>query len=439
MSLAPGVRLGPYTIEALLGAGGMGEVYRARDCGSSAWSPSSCCPRPSRAIPGGLRRSPRGSEAARCVDFNHPHIAHVYGFEQASSPSGQAMHVLAMELVEGEDLACRLERRPIAQGEALAVARQIAEALDAAHEKGIVHRDLAPANVMLTLDGGVRSSTSGWRRPARPTDRPQRPPARSRRRFRRRSHGRERSSARRPTCPAQRAASPWARGPTSGHSAACCSRCSRVVDPSRGTRPPTRSRRSCRPTLAGTCCPRRLRSGCADCCADASKDASRRLRDIGDRSRTSTIRRRPRGHARARPHSPAAAAPPPAGARSHAAARGMHSPWHGGVSAPPVGRAPDPPHHDRAAARPELSSGNAASCPWRSSSDGRRLRLRRPSRRRHPALAKGAQQPRVEAARRNGGATHPFFSPDGEWIGYFAGGALQKVAASAERRHRSAP
>jgi serine/threonine protein kinase len=86
-------------------------------------------------------------EAKLLASLNHTNIAHVYGFEAATLEDGSSVHFLAMELVEGEDLAGRLKRGAIPVGETLEVARQIAEALEEAHEHGIVHRDLKPANV----------------------------------------------------------------------------------------------------------------------------------------------------------------------------------------------------------------------------------------------------------------------------------------------------
>ena len=100
MSLPPGVRLGPYTIEALLGVGGMGEVYRARDSRLERSVALKLLPAAVSGDPDRLARFER--EAKLLAALNHPNIAHVYGFEQAASPSGQAAHVLAMELVEGE-------------------------------------------------------------------------------------------------------------------------------------------------------------------------------------------------------------------------------------------------------------------------------------------------------------------------------------------------
>ena len=95
-------------------------------------------------------------EAKLLASLNHPGIAHLYGFESVTLADGTKANVLVMELAEGEDLAERLKRGPLPVDEAIAVARQVAEALEGAHEKGIVHRDLKPANVKLTPDGKVK-------------------------------------------------------------------------------------------------------------------------------------------------------------------------------------------------------------------------------------------------------------------------------------------
>ncbi|MBK5255519.1 MAG: serine/threonine-protein kinase [Vicinamibacteria bacterium] len=154
MSLAPGTRLGPYEITGALGAGGMGEVYRARD--SKLGRDVAIKVLPATLAQDAQRLARFEREARLLASLNHPNIAHVYGFESATLPDGTAAHFLAMELVEGEDLAERLKRGAIPIEEARAIARQIAEGLEAAHEKGIVHRDLKPANVQLTPDGKVK-------------------------------------------------------------------------------------------------------------------------------------------------------------------------------------------------------------------------------------------------------------------------------------------
>src|SRR5262245_58345076 len=135
-----GTRLGVYEIVAPIGAGGMGEVYRARDGKLQRDVALKILPEAFAADSERLARFER--EARTLAALNHPHIAQIYGFEQANGLSA-----LVMELVEGEDLAQRLSRGPISLDEAMPIARQIAEALEAAHEQGIIHRDLKPANI----------------------------------------------------------------------------------------------------------------------------------------------------------------------------------------------------------------------------------------------------------------------------------------------------
>jgi Tol biopolymer transport system component len=154
LPLNPGTRLGGHSIVASLGAGGMGEVYRATDSKLDRDVAIKVMPAELAQDPERLARFER--EAKLLASLNHPNIAHVYGFESARLEDGSTTHFLAMELVEGEDLAERLKRGAIPVDDALATAEQIAEALEEAHEKGIVHRDLKPANVKLTADGKVK-------------------------------------------------------------------------------------------------------------------------------------------------------------------------------------------------------------------------------------------------------------------------------------------
>jgi eukaryotic-like serine/threonine-protein kinase len=139
MALSVGTRLGPYEILALIGSGGMGEVYRARD------------PRLGRDVAikiSAERFGDRFEREARAVAaLNHPNICHIYDV---------GPDYLVMELVEGPTLAERIKQGAVQADEALAIARQIAEALEAAHEKGIVHRDLKPANIKIRPDGTVK-------------------------------------------------------------------------------------------------------------------------------------------------------------------------------------------------------------------------------------------------------------------------------------------
>jgi Tol biopolymer transport system component len=156
MSLMAGTRLGPYEITGSLGAGGMGEVYRARDTRLNRDVAVKVLPELFLSDPERLARFER--EAQLLASLNHPHIAQIYGVEVQgpSTGSGQAVHALVMELVEGDDLTQRSARGPVPVEEALPIARQIADALEAAHERGIIHRDLKPANIKVRDDGVVK-------------------------------------------------------------------------------------------------------------------------------------------------------------------------------------------------------------------------------------------------------------------------------------------
>jgi Tol biopolymer transport system component/predicted Ser/Thr protein kinase len=146
MTLAAGTRLGAYEILAKLGEGGMGEVYRARDTTLGREVALKILPETLATDAERLARFER--EARTLATLNHPRIAQVYGFDD--------QRALIMELVDGEDLSARIARGPIQLDEALPIARQIAEALEAAHDAGIIHRDLKPANVKVRGDGSVK-------------------------------------------------------------------------------------------------------------------------------------------------------------------------------------------------------------------------------------------------------------------------------------------
>jgi Tol biopolymer transport system component len=147
--IAPGTRLGPYEIVSPLGAGGMGEVYRARDARLARDVAVKVLPE--ELFEDEERRLRFEREAKALAALNHPGIAAVYSFEEISG-----RHLLVMELVEGEGLDSKVASGPLPLEESLSCAKQIAEALEAAHEKGIVHRDLKPANVKVTPDGRVK-------------------------------------------------------------------------------------------------------------------------------------------------------------------------------------------------------------------------------------------------------------------------------------------
>ena len=149
MQLEPGTSIGSYQIVAPLGAGGMGEVYRARDPKLEREVAIKVLPEGFADNEERLARFER--EAKSLAALSHPNIATIFGFEELDGT-----HFLVMELVEGEDLAERISRGPIPVDEAIALFVQIAEGLEAAHERGIVHRDLKPANVMITRDGRAK-------------------------------------------------------------------------------------------------------------------------------------------------------------------------------------------------------------------------------------------------------------------------------------------
>jgi len=147
--LPTGARLGPYEVIAPLGAGGMGEVYRARDTHLNREVALKVLPERFALDPDRLARFQR--EAHILASLNHTNIAAIYGFEGSTS-----VHALVLELVDGPTLADRLVHGAIALDEALLIARQIADALEAAHEHGVVHRDLKPSNIKLRPDGIVK-------------------------------------------------------------------------------------------------------------------------------------------------------------------------------------------------------------------------------------------------------------------------------------------
>jgi serine/threonine protein kinase/Tol biopolymer transport system component len=155
MTLTAGTKLGLYDILSPLGAGGMGEVYRAKD--TRLGRDVAIKVLPEEFFEDEERRLRFEREARTLATLNHPGIAAIYSFEEIpGNSSSSTRHLLVMELVEGEDLAEKLLSGPLSLEESLPIAKQIAEALEAAHEKGIVHRDLKPANVKVTEDGKVK-------------------------------------------------------------------------------------------------------------------------------------------------------------------------------------------------------------------------------------------------------------------------------------------
>ena len=157
-----GQTLGPYQVGQKLGEGGMGEVYRARDSKLNRDVALKVLPAALAADPDRLARFTR--EAQTLAALNHPNIATIYGVEEAGG-----VRALIMELVPARIWRCSIARGPIPLAEALPIARQIAEALEAAHELGIVHRDLKPANIKVRDDGTVKVLDFGLAKALDPT------------------------------------------------------------------------------------------------------------------------------------------------------------------------------------------------------------------------------------------------------------------------------
>ena len=168
----PGTRVGPYEITAHIGAGGMGEVYRARDTALGRDVALKVLPRAFAADPDRLARFDR--EARLLASLNHPNIGAIYGLESLPASGGASRHpAIVLEFVDGESLNEYIERSAASREtaaylkEVLTIAGQICDALDAAHERGIIHRDLKPANIKFTSTGVVISQDgrAGVRQP----------------------------------------------------------------------------------------------------------------------------------------------------------------------------------------------------------------------------------------------------------------------------------
>jgi serine/threonine protein kinase len=157
LALTPGTRLGVFEITASIGEGGMGQVYRARDTKLDRDVAIKILPEAFAHDGDRLARFTR--EAKTLASLNHPNIAAIYGLEGQEGQDrqeGDAAPFLVMELVEGDDLSQRIARGAIPLDEALPIARQIADAIEAAHARGITHRDLKPANIKVRPDGTVK-------------------------------------------------------------------------------------------------------------------------------------------------------------------------------------------------------------------------------------------------------------------------------------------
>ena len=151
MALSPGTRLGHYDVTSLLGEGGMGEVWQATDTQLNRQVALKILPDAFAADPERLARFTR--EAQILASLNHPNIAAIHGIEEDEVEGRRA---LVLELVEGPTLADRIAQGAMQIDDALPIARQIAEALEAAHEAGVIHRDLKPANIKVREDGTVK-------------------------------------------------------------------------------------------------------------------------------------------------------------------------------------------------------------------------------------------------------------------------------------------
>ena len=162
MALSPGARRGPYEITAKIGAGGMGEVYRARDTKLDRDVALKILPEAFASDPERLARFER--EAKTLAALNHPHIAHIHGLEESDG-----VLTLVLEFVDGPTLADRIAHGPLPIDDALTIACQIAEALEAAHDQGIIHRDLKPENIKVRTDGTVKVLDFGLAKALDPT------------------------------------------------------------------------------------------------------------------------------------------------------------------------------------------------------------------------------------------------------------------------------
>ena len=149
MALTVGTRLGHYDVTALLGEGGMGQVWQATDTQLNRQVALKILPDAFAADPDRLARFQR--EAQVLASLNHPNIGGIHGLEESDG-----VRALVLELVEGPTLADRIAKGPIPLDEALSIAKQIAEALEAAHEAGVIHRDLKPGNIKVRADGTVK-------------------------------------------------------------------------------------------------------------------------------------------------------------------------------------------------------------------------------------------------------------------------------------------
>ena len=297
-SVLTGRRLGAYQVHERIGAGGMGEVYRARDTQLGRDVAIKILPRVFTSDPERLARFER--EARVLASLNHPHIGAIYGLEDADG-----IRALVLELVEGETLAdAHRAAAPLPRRlRRWRIARQIAEALDAAHEKGIVHRDLKPANIKITPDGVVKVLDFGLAKAAAADGGDRRPDAVAD------DHGRRHARGRHPRHRGLHEPGAGARpgGRQADRHLGVRLRAVRDADRPRGVRAATRLRHARRRPRAraglDAAASDSAAGACARCCERClEKDPKRRLRDIGDvapstrrsGSRPSTAVRSPR-------------------------------------------------------------------------------------------------------------------------------------------------
>ena len=411
MTLSPGARLGVYEILSVLGSGGMGEVYRARDSKLDRLVAVKIVPAAFTSDPGRLRRFRR--EAQLLASLNHPHIAQVYGLDEVD-----AQQVLVLELIDGESLDQRIARGRIPVDEALTIARQVAEALEAAHEKNIVHRDLKPANIALTKNGLVKVLDFGLAKALETDDDLV-------------------DAANAPTSPAALTtvvgtvlgtvaymAPEQAQGRSVDKRADIWAFGVLLYEMLTGERPFTGS--STAEVLASVLSrepdwrrvPPRAQALLRRC---LEKDPKRRLRDIGE---SPFLLEEPSQAARA-----TAARPRPwiggaiAGSAVVAAAVAAFM-WHGSLSPQAVDRALTRLNVDLGADALQTSTLETAISP-----DGRRLVfVARSSDGTHTLALRSLEQPSAATLANTDDAASPFFSPDGRWIGFFAHGKLKKLS-----------
>jgi eukaryotic-like serine/threonine-protein kinase len=275
MTPTPGTRIGPYEVIASLGAGGMGEVYRARDTRLDRDVALKILPDAFASDPDRLLRFER--EARTLASLNHPHIAQVHGVEQDTTGHGFS-RAIVMELVDGEDLSQRIARGPIPLDETLPIARQIAEALEAAHEAGIIHRDLKPANIKVRDDGTVKVLDFGLAKaieatPAGGAGATVTSPAMT-------MHGVILGTAAY-MAPEQAKGKPVDKRADIWHSAACSTRCSRAGARSKARTSAIRSRASCAASLTTRSSPPTSRPRFAPSSDAASPRTCVRVHEVG--------------------------------------------------------------------------------------------------------------------------------------------------------------